>query len=197
MADAVKPVKWALETAVLGARIPPSGKLIMLVLLAKASPDSLDLGRYSPGTRKLAEQTGLKTDTVTKYLGLLEQHSWLTARKRPGKRAEYALSEGRAFQASEPRRRPGTVPVNGYTGGQCVPIDGDGGVPTDGDGGVPVNGDGGVPTDGTTYISLTKDTPGMTRASQTVSLRGEDKPGIDFDSLFADGGNLPGEAGIT
>jgi DNA-binding transcriptional MocR family regulator len=98
--------RWPLERAVLAARIPPVGKLVMLTLLAKTGSSSLDLGKWSPGTRTLAEQTGLSREIVIKHLGLLEAHGWLAVRKRKGLRPEYALSEGQPFRGSDYKHTP-------------------------------------------------------------------------------------------
>jgi hypothetical protein len=210
MADAAKPAKWALESAVIDTSIPPPAKLIMLVLLARTGPGSLDLGRFSPGTRRLADQTGMKRETLLKYLGLLEDHGWLAVRKSRGRRAEYILSEGRPFDVAKPRKPPVRGPKNGTT----PPVGGtnDGTItgPKNGTTTGPTDGTTTGPTDGTTDKSFTGDKPSGMTASQTVSPPGEEEAGHVteerhpedckcFDCIFPDepdAGSADGQAGI-
>ena len=114
MEDSPNP-KWALGHAVLAARIPPNAKLIMLVLLDLTN-GPLDISSWSPSTRKLAELTSLKRDTVVKYIALLELHGWLAVRRHAGDRNQYVLSAGRAFAAG-PNKGTTTSPHNGTTAG--------------------------------------------------------------------------------
>ncbi len=141
--------RWPLERAVFAARIPPIAKLIMLALLTKAGPVSLDLGERSPSTRKLTGWTSLKRDTVISYLSLLETHGWLTSRKRSGLPTEYALSQGEAFEAPGTRRTPPVVSRDGDgRWSRVVPLTGPVGGPADGTGTGPTDGTGGGPVDG-------------------------------------------------
>ncbi len=148
--------RWPLETAVLAAGIPPIGKLVMLTLLARTPRDSLDLGKWSPGIRRLAEQTGLKPHTVIKYLDLLAEHGWLAVRKQQGLRTRYVLSTGQAFQAVAPRKPP-TVAVKGNSP----------------NGGVAMDGNGGVAMDGNTYRSSVRRTDKWSDREPDPSLAGD------------------------
>lgn len=129
--------RWALEAAVLTARIPASAKLIMCVLMTCLGPASLDLGKWSPGMRKLAGQASLNIHTVVRYVALLETHGWLAARKQRGRRTEYTLSAGRDFEDSAGARKLPTVATKSNTSaGQGVATTSNGGVATRGNGGV-------------------------------------------------------------
>jgi hypothetical protein len=100
-------LRWSLERQVKAARIPAPAKLIMFTLMTCLGPASLDLGKWSPGMRKLAAETSLNIHTVVRYVALLESHDWLSRRLSKGRRTEYVLSSGREF--TEPGK-PGNLP---------------------------------------------------------------------------------------
>jgi DNA-binding transcriptional MocR family regulator len=89
----------------------------MLVLLTKAKPDTLDLGKYSPSMDRLADQTGLKRDSVDKYIRLLEEQGWLAVRRHARVGNQYVLSEGKPFRATPAKgaRPESSRPANGST----------------------------------------------------------------------------------
>lgn len=110
--------RWALERAVKAARIPAPAKLILFDLMTCLGPDSLDLGKWSPGMRRLTAETGLNNHTVVRYARLLEEHGWLSARKHKGRRTEYTLSAGRDFTDRASARKsnlPGVVSLSNTT----------------------------------------------------------------------------------
>jgi DNA-binding transcriptional MocR family regulator len=91
--------RYALERHIRDtARIPPLAKLVMYDLLSRLPVGTLDLGpKYSPKMDRLATATGMNRHTVEKYLTLLAEHGWLTARKRSGCKTLYVLSHGKDF----------------------------------------------------------------------------------------------------
>jgi DNA-binding transcriptional MocR family regulator len=123
--------RWPLERAVFAASIPPPGKLILLTLLAKTSGTDLDLGKWSPSTYTLAGQTGLKLDTVAKYIRLLEEHGWLTVRRHARDTNQYVLSEGKPFRAT-PVKGSSAAPVKGVSSRPATPTNGSTATPLNG-----------------------------------------------------------------
>lgn len=99
LANDVSPVnpRWAVERAVREARMPMPAKCVMMVLLSHLPNGSLCLGEFSPGTRRLADETGADRHTVILHLALLAEHGWLSARVRKGCRPQYTLSAGEGF----------------------------------------------------------------------------------------------------
>ena len=89
--------RWAVERAVRDARMPLPAKCIMLVMLSHLPNGSLCLGEFSPGTRRLADETGADRHTVILHLALLAEHGWLSARTRRGCRPQYTLNAGESF----------------------------------------------------------------------------------------------------
>lgn len=133
--------RWALESAVLAARIPASAKLIMCILMTCLGPSSLDLGKWSPGMRKLAGQASLNIHTVVRYVALLEAHGWLATRKHRGRRTEYALSAGRDFEDSaRASNLPGVATTSNGSEFRGVATRGNRGVATTSNGGVATRG---------------------------------------------------------
>jgi DNA-binding transcriptional MocR family regulator len=175
MADAKAP-KWAVQDAVLKTRIPPSGKLVMLTLLAQHwQPETLDLGDHSPGIDLLAGQTGMNRKTVIDRIRELEAHGWLTVRRQNGRRSAYVLRAGRPYEHAT-----GTAQA---TGG--------------------VHGTGTAQATGTSTAHATGPVPPTPPRKEKEEKKdiGDSppaKPGeIDFDSLFEDdAGSAGGEAGI-
>jgi DNA-binding MarR family transcriptional regulator len=100
--------RWALERAIRTAGIPASAKLILYTLLTYLGPDSLDLGRWSPGTRRLSVETSMNVHTISRHLAALEEHGWIVKRARKGRRTEYVLSAGRAYADRAGQRKPPT-----------------------------------------------------------------------------------------
>ena len=117
--------RWALEAAVKAARVPAPAKLILLDLMTCLGASSLDLGKWSPGMRRLAAETCLNIHTVVRYVALLEAHGWLTSRKQRGRRAEYALSAGRDFEDSAKVRKLPTVATTSNTSKSAAKRGGD------------------------------------------------------------------------
>jgi DNA-binding transcriptional MocR family regulator len=131
--------RWPLERVVLAAHIPPSGKLVMLTLATNTPKDSLDLGKWSPSTYKLAEQTGLKLDTVAKYIRLLEEHGWLIVRRQAGGANQYVLREGRRFGAT-PAKGASTRSTTPNKGSRTTPVKGSTTTPVNGSALLPIRG---------------------------------------------------------
>jgi DNA-binding transcriptional MocR family regulator len=102
--------RWEVGKAVRASDLPSPSRLIVLVLLEVAVPDTAEIPtRFSPSQATLVSETGLSRRTVQRHLEDLERAGWIVrqrpdeARQRAGECARYRLCVP-VCQASERRQ---------------------------------------------------------------------------------------------